>query len=486
MWAVCELCLYQRRSCQQVNSNERLTFSNSFAFVVPHNRRLIRRSPRRVTIVYRRFCSIVVSMLRFLVFRFQFLILLSIFTFIILLQFTDEDVKYHKFTSVGKLEDDEPVDDRNIFFINTSDTTSGIDLKPLQACAVESAGESSLGLPNMLQKVIYSLHEPGSASLRFDYHTAELPRLPCQPVRSRHSLISERAIEALRRHRNHQTHATWTMDSQLDLIQVDLSRRSLVGRLPARRALEVSRNLLGHGHDDAEELQAASTELCLCREWSQESNRKRFYGSRHCWWTEVYRIVFDVGESSFIELEQFSYENYSSEIMRSYDRDLFTQTGPEMITRVLMTLCDKRNVDEMSSDVCEGFNVLAQRKCSNLNYEDWDRFFDEKSTEEAIEALNDSHIVHFWSSQSDSKVFRSETKSAFNVLGKIHCPRVMQHVGEFVTWGDESKMHENVIVSSFVVCAQGGRNKYLISSSINESSLSQTELEMGSKHLANR
>lgn len=119
--------------------------------------------------------------------------------------------------------------------------------------------------------------------------------------------------------------------------------------------------------------------------------------------------------------------------MRSYDRDRFTQTGPEMITRVLMTLCGRMNVDEMSSKVCEGFNVLPQRKCSNLNYEDWERFFDDKSTKEVIETLNDSHIVHFWSSQSDSKVFRSRTKSAFNVLGKIHCPRVMQHVGEFIT-----------------------------------------------------
>lgn len=119
--------------------------------------------------------------------------------------------------------------------------------------------------------------------------------------------------------------------------------------------------------------------------------------------------------------------------MRSYERDRFTQTGPEMITRVLMTLCDKNNVDEMSSEVCEGFNVLPQRKCSNLNYEDWERFFDEKSTKDVIETLNDSHIVHFWSSQSDSTVFRSKTKSAFNALGKIHCPRVMQHVGEFIT-----------------------------------------------------
>lgn len=75
--------------------------------------------------------------------KFQFLILLSIFSFIIFLQYTDEDIKYHKFTSVGNLLQDEPRDDRSIFFIPSVDTTSGIDLQPRQACAVESAGESN-------------------------------------------------------------------------------------------------------------------------------------------------------------------------------------------------------------------------------------------------------------------------------------------------------------------------------------------------------
>lgn len=57
------------------------------------------------------------------------------------MQFFEDDVKKHKFLSVGNLLDDEPTGSRNIFFMNTSDVTSGIDMQPRQACAVESAGE---------------------------------------------------------------------------------------------------------------------------------------------------------------------------------------------------------------------------------------------------------------------------------------------------------------------------------------------------------
>lgn len=115
-----------------------------------------------------------------------------------------------------------------------------------------------------------------------------------------------------------------------------------------------------------------------------------------------------------------------------------------------MTLCDRKNVDEMSSKVCEGFNVLQQRKCSNLNYEDWERFFDEKSTKEVIETLNDSHIVHFWSSQSDSKVFHRRQKAPSMCSGRFTARESCNMSESSSHEGDESKMHEYVIVSSLL------------------------------------
>lgn len=50
-------------------------------------------------------------------------------------------MKVHKFMSVGNILHNEPTGERNIFFLNTSDVSSGIDLLPRSACAIESAGE---------------------------------------------------------------------------------------------------------------------------------------------------------------------------------------------------------------------------------------------------------------------------------------------------------------------------------------------------------
>lgn len=80
----------------------------------------------------------------------------------------------------------------------------------------------------------------------------------------------------------------------------------------------------------------------------------------------------------------------------------------------------------MPQELCEGFNVLPKKKCFGLNYKELSLLSDESKTQEIIDKLNDSFIIHYWSNKIN-------VTNAFNVLERTLCPKVMRHVGEIVT-----------------------------------------------------
>lgn len=119
--------------------------------------------------------------------------------------------------------------------------------------------------------------------------------------------------------------------------------------------------------------------------------------------------------------------------MATFSPIWYSWNGPEMMTRVLKSLCNTLEVNEMSPTACKGFNVLPREKCFNLKYAEWRLLFDERKTQEVLERLKDSIIVHYWTSLSKSSIFPANTKNAFTELAGKLCPRVMQNVGEFIT-----------------------------------------------------
>lgn len=97
-------------------------------------------------------------MLRFFTSRFQiitsFVILLIIFYLFNLENFKEkvqQALIVQESLALENILNDEPKDNKNIFLINTSDVSSGIDLQPRQACAIESAGKvKSMNLPHII------------------------------------------------------------------------------------------------------------------------------------------------------------------------------------------------------------------------------------------------------------------------------------------------------------------------------------------------
>lgn len=119
--------------------------------------------------------------------------------------------------------------------------------------------------------------------------------------------------------------------------------------------------------------------------------------------------------------------------MSTYDPILYSWNGPEMLTRVVLKLCNKTDVHDITPQNCGGLNVLPRKSCFNLNYNEWRLFFDQARTSEVMQRLKDSYIVHYWSSLSKKlEKFPSNVSNAFTEYAKVLCPKVMQHVGEFI------------------------------------------------------
>lgn len=104
-----------------------------------------------------------------------------------------------------------------------------------------------------------------------------------------------------------------------------------------------------------------------------------------------------------------------------------------MLTRVLSRFCGTKDVREMTTEACNGFNILPQQKCYNLNYSEWPLLFDEGRTKEIVARLNDSIVIHFWNSLSKKFRFPSNATNAYTELAGKLCPKVMQKTGEIIT-----------------------------------------------------
>lgn len=119
--------------------------------------------------------------------------------------------------------------------------------------------------------------------------------------------------------------------------------------------------------------------------------------------------------------------------MATYRPEHYSYNGPELLTRVLNRFCGEKDVHNMTEKACQGFSVLPQDLCYNLNYGEWPLLFDEKKTEEIMERLKNSIVIHYWTSLSKNFKFRSNMKNAFTEYGKRLCPKVMSAVGEYIT-----------------------------------------------------
>lgn len=85
----------------------------------------------------------------------------------------------------------------------------------------------------------------------------------------------------------------------------------------------------------------------------------------------------------------------------------------------------------MTSERCQGFQVLPTQYCYAIPYPEYLKFFQEAYLQEVIEKLGDSIIAHVWNKLSETTELSVNSPAAYMHLAKQYCPKVIAACGEF-------------------------------------------------------
>lgn len=124
-------------------------------------------------------------------------------------------------------------------------------------------------------------------------------------------------------------------------------------------------------------------------------------------------------------------EKFMDEMLKTYNGSDWGNNGPLLITRVLIESCKTNKSAEMIQlGDCEGFHVLPNKLCYPITGLSWKMFFNEQYTEQALRAVEDSVVVHFWNNISKKTPLKVDSNAAYVVLAKQFCPKTFAGSGD--------------------------------------------------------
>ena len=123
---------------------------------------------------------------------------------------------------------------------------------------------------------------------------------------------------------------------------------------------------------------------------------------------------------------------FMNALQDQFDGEFFATNGPVLITSVLKNLCEVENVTEMTSkNDCKGFHVLENNLCYSIPYYMWESLMTDENTEEIMELIEDSIVVHFWNNLSHGKLMSVTSNAPYLQLARKFCPKTMKNVKDF-------------------------------------------------------
>ncbi|KAG5671241.1 hypothetical protein PVAND_001450 [Polypedilum vanderplanki] len=113
------------------------------------------------------------------------------------------------------------------------------------------------------------------------------------------------------------------------------------------------------------------------------------------------------------------------DMIKNFDGNIEDQQGSILLTRVMEKLCQSPRVKmKMDRKNCEGFNILNKEICYPLDSENYWKLFDESQTDNVLEIIKNSSIVHLFNPLS--KKLTKDPKTAAGQLMMQFCPNSYQ------------------------------------------------------------
>lgn len=116
-------------------------------------------------------------------------------------------------------------------------------------------------------------------------------------------------------------------------------------------------------------------------------------------------------------------------VIAHFNGNSWAGNGPKILSDLVKEMCNTTDQSQMTRDKCNGFEVLPTEACYAVNYNEWMKFFEEKSLQEVIKRTENSFAVHFWNHMSGNGKLSTNSSSAYIKFAKEFCPRVLAASG---------------------------------------------------------
>jgi Alpha 1,4-glycosyltransferase conserved region len=110
--------------------------------------------------------------------------------------------------------------------------------------------------------------------------------------------------------------------------------------------------------------------------------------------------------------------------------------GPDLFTNIIKDLCKGAEISKKKARKCQNFTILPYFYCFPYDYKEFNNFFNEDLTEEAMTRIEKSYFVHIWNKAQTwtGKSYDTNltSKSAFVQLTRTYCPRIFDGLESYI------------------------------------------------------
>ncbi|KAG4066882.1 hypothetical protein HA402_012949 [Bradysia odoriphaga] len=113
-----------------------------------------------------------------------------------------------------------------------------------------------------------------------------------------------------------------------------------------------------------------------------------------------------------------------NEIIHHYNGKEFIENGPWVFTRTLNHLCQTSDRNLWSIEQCHGFRLLPKNTFFPIEWIDWLWYFNATFTKSTLRASEDSTLIHVWNDRSRNTRLELGSNTAYELTAEQNCPMV--------------------------------------------------------------
>lgn len=123
---------------------------------------------------------------------------------------------------------------------------------------------------------------------------------------------------------------------------------------------------------------------------------------------------------------------FIADFVKSFDPKGWATNGPRLISRVLKSLCNESNLENLSSGKCLGFTVYPKETFWAVDVYKVRDFFNPEHFEEMKNITRNSYSIHIFNHVSKNIISKIGSKSLYDLTTKEQCPVTYRNAGKFL------------------------------------------------------